>query len=47
MESMIFLFSGKTIFTVDYSALNSTSDETETFSHDKLENKGFRKSVIV
>ena len=39
--------SGKTIFTVDYSALNTTEEERETFSQQKLETKGSRKSIIV
>ncbi|XP_023334333.1 uncharacterized protein LOC111705787 isoform X2 [Eurytemora carolleeae] len=39
--------SGRAIFTVDYSALNTRDEERETFSQLKLEHKGSRKSIVV
>ncbi|XP_023329203.1 uncharacterized protein LOC111701950 isoform X2 [Eurytemora carolleeae] len=35
------------VFPIDYSALNSTQEEREPYSLDKLENRGNRASVIV
>ena len=35
------------MFPVDYSALNATDEEMETFTPNKLEEKGSRRSVIV
>jgi len=35
------------MFPIDYSAMNATDEDIETFRHDKLEVKGSRRSVIV
>ena len=35
------------MFPVDYSAMNATDQDRETFTTNKLEEKGSRRSVIV
>jgi len=35
------------MFPIDYSAMNATEEDMEPFRHDKLEEKGSRRSVIV